>query len=460
MRRRIQLNIGILESILACVLFVVGWQLPRSESIEGSFERVGRVTYSAQTQVRLMREQVAEFRRTDFPRVTNHLRAQTRDFSARWRDSPLSFPTAETMNDTMSASAFSLEKWSATFDSNGLFRESTFLNRGPEQGDQRFARATMLTRAALEQSAIQLEQDCVALHTELGRPVDASALIKCVSTIGRIRNRIDRIDEAGGSDRLAELQETTAELESSLEIANRQVEAASTASFPLVIPNGASQPIVQLVPLWPEGKPAARQLGTTLAAVKAVNRHLNEFARATEVLRQGSADAHGSVGSLLNMARRMRGLASTLRRAQDGLDRSIAQWPDLVRTMRLSARILRTSHQIDELVGQRSEYDRAVHGGREATQTAEDLLQSYSSGLEARLSEQEQSLAQVESGLAEAGEAIPAVTRTTVDLLNAIRWMFWLVGALIALHGALVICESRLKTVYVSRSPEIAERET
>ena len=64
-------------------------------------------------------------------------------------------------------------------------------------------------------------------------------------------------------------------------------------------------------------------------------------------------------------------------------------------------------------------------------------MRSYSVRLNVRLNEQERSLAQVEHGLAEVTELIPSVSHTASDLLNGIRWMFWLVGGLLALHARL-----------------------
>jgi hypothetical protein len=149
----------------------------------------------------------------------------------------------------------------------------------------------------------------------------------------------------------------------------------------------------------------------------------------------------------------MRSLAATLQRSLGGLERSTAEWPHLVQTMRVSAHVLRDSHeQLDEFVGKRSEYERAVNGSRRVSQTAEQLVESYSSRIDARMKEQEQSLAEMERGLGEASEAIPAVSNTTVDLLNAIRWMFFLVGSLIALHGAFVICEAHSRPLAAWRN--------
>jgi hypothetical protein len=462
MRRRIQLSIGILEATLACVLFVIGGMLPGTESVENSFTRVQHVSRNAESQVRLMREQVAEVRHHDFPRVSAHLRAQTRGFSARWKHAPVDFPTVEAMNDTVLASAVGLDDWSDTLDVKGRFRETRPASRRDAPQANSLARATQLTRASLEESAAQLDEECRALLTNVGRPLDASAIVQSVSTVERMRILRDQLEYAGSSERFNDLRRATGELENSLETAHRHVELASTAAFPLLVPNGSSQPDVQLVPLWPQGKEAARSLSTTLTAVRNTNQQLDAFARAFRAVKSSKGDANpenerATIETLVDCSQRLRSLSAALQRNVSAVQRSTAEWPGLVQTMRVSARVLRDSHeQLDEFAGKQSEYDRAMQGSRQATQTAEQIVESYSERIGNRLSEQEHSLAEMEHGLGEASEAIPAVSNTTVDLLNAIRWMFWLVGALIALHGAFVICEARSKPLPSLRKSEPA----
>jgi hypothetical protein len=453
MRRRIQFSIGVLETILACVLFVTGWMLPRPESVEKSFGRVEHVTRSAESQVRVMREQVSEVRHNDFPRITAHLRAQTRGFSARWKNPPVDFPSVESLDDAVLASAIGLEDWSDAFDEKGRFRQS---RRSPRDANS-FARATLLTRIALEQCAAHLDDDCRALHTDFGKPIDVASIVQSVGTIGRLMSLLDRFDEAGRGANLSNLRETTAELENSLESAHRHVELASSAEFPLLVPGNTSQPVVQMVPFWPQGKEAARNLLVTLSAVRNMNRQLDEFARLTRIIRTDDRSNDCiELGDRLQVAEcalRMRTLAAAFQRMHNGLQRSTADWPGLVQTMRVSAQLLRDSHeQLDGLAGRRSEYERAVQGSQPVTLSAEQLVESYSGRIDSRLHEQEQSLGEMERGLGEASEAIPVVSNTTIDLLNAIRWMFWLVGALLALHGTFVISEARIKPIAAQRS--------
>lgn len=451
MRRRIQLSIGILEAILACVLFVIGGVLPGTQSVENSFTRVQHVSRNAESQVRLMRQQVAEVRHKDFPLVSAHLRAQTRGFSARWKQAPVDFPTVEAMNDAILASAVGLDDWSDTLDGSGRSRQSRPGTRSDVTQANKLAHATRLTRAALEESAAQLDDECRALLTIVGRPFDASVVVQSIGTVDRVRILRDQLEYAGSNERFNDLRRATGELEKSLETAHRHVELASTAAFPLLVPNGSSQPGVQLVPLWPQGKEAARTLNTTLIAVRSTNQQLDAFAGTFRVVESSkryvtSDIEHTTDATLAEYSQRLRLLSAALQRTVSAVQRSTVEWPGLVQTMRISARVLRDSHeQLDEFAGRQSEYDRAMLGSRQATQTAEQLVESYSERIGNRLSEQEHSLAEMEHGLGEASEAIPAVSKTTVDLLNAIRWMFWLVGALIALHGAFVICDARSK---------------
>ncbi len=456
MRSGIRLSIGILETILAGVLFVIGWQLPHSDSVEDSFGRVEHVTRNAEAQVRSMREQISELRRKDFPKVASQLRAQTRSFSAKWKDPALDFPTAEAIDATVAESALSLEDWAEALNAGDRISDASPIHRKSDWGANPLARATLHARMALEQCASQLETECRALHIGLAAPMDSGIVIQAMGRVGRIKYWLDRINGAGGN-RLANLREATAELESSLDTAHRQVEQVSSAAIPLVIPNGSSPPVVQMTPLWPEGKQVARTLGQASAAVKQANRQLDDFARLLRALYPQNADrgpeiAPASMAMLIDGPHGMRSLANALRSAVDSLERTLPDWPKVARSMQATARTLRGSPQLDGLVWQRSEYERAFRDSRKVTETAEELVQTYSRRIDVRLGEQEQSLAQMESGLSEASAAIPSVSNTAVDLLNAIRWMFLLVGGLVGLHGAFVICEARSKHARDSHS--------
>lgn len=445
MHRTIQSGIGILEAIIACVLIVIGFQLPRPETVEERFGRVERVTRNAESQVRSMREQVAEVRHRDFPRVAAQLHARTRDFSAKWNDSPNSFPSVEVVNESVAVSALGLEDWSESLDvDQHAAAQGTPGTIDLNRRSVSLVRATHLARMALEQSASLIELDCRAACMELGQPLDAIVVIQAVGVVDRLAKGLDRMKHTGANEPLRDLRRSLLELETTLESAHRHVEAASFLSLPVFIPAGASQSTVQMVPLWPEGKKTAYNLRYTLNAIHVVNQRFDAFARFIQIPGRRLETTCDSSGIHAQSPKIMRDLGHSLHCLGNEMDRTLREWPQIVQAMRTSARLLRCSHeQIDGLVAQRREYERVFHRNPHVTQTPEDVVQTYSTHLDARLLEQEQSLGRLEQGLGETAEAVPAVSQLSVDLLNAIRWLFWLGGGLIALHGAFVICAAR-----------------
>ena len=441
MHRSIQFGIGILEAIIACVLIVIGFQLPRTETVEERFGRVERVTRNAESQVRSMREQVAEVRRRDFPKVAAQLHAKTRDFSTKWKDSPNGFPSVEVINESVAISALGLEDWSESLDVDQHTANGT---TDSNRRSISLVHATHLARMALEQSVRLIEIDCRAACVELGQPMDAAVVIQAVGAIDRLAKSLDRMKQAGANEPLRDLRQSLLELETTLESAHRHVEAASFLSLPVFIPAGASQSTVQMVPLWPEGKKTAHNLRYTLNAIHVVNQRFDAFARFIQIPGRILETMSDASGIHAQSPKIMRDLGHSLHCLGNEMDRTLREWPQIVHAMRTSARLLHCSHeQIDGLVAQRREYERVFHRNPHVTQTPEDVVQTYSTHLDARLLEQEQSLGKLEQGLGETAEAVPTVSRMSVDLLNAIRWLFWLGGGLIALHGAFVICAAR-----------------
>jgi hypothetical protein len=123
-------------------------------------------------------------------------------------------------------------------------------------------------------------------------------------------------------------------------------------------------------------------------------------------------------------------------------------WPVLVETMHRSATVLNGSHrQLESVLAQRVQCERAVNNSQQIAQTAASLIESSTTTLDARLDEQQQSLGQMERGLNEVSDNLPGVKQTANDLLLTLRWMFWLVGGLIGLHGLFVVCDARLHAV-------------
>jgi hypothetical protein len=114
--------------------------------------------------------------------------------------------------------------------------------------------------------------------------------------------------------------------------------------------------------------------------------------------------------------------------------------------LRHSSTVLNSSRKgIDTILGYREQYERVVKTSLQLLETTEDVLHSYTTKLDVRLGEQEYSLAQMQDGLSDVNDALPAATVSTNEFLRAVRWILWLTGGLMAMHGLLIALSGFVK---------------
>jgi hypothetical protein len=473
MRRGILLGVGVLETALACVLFCVGWMLPRTDSVEQGFARVGEVTRSAETEVKAVRGQVDELRRKDFPKIAAQMKTQSRTVGANVKAQTIDFATVEAMRNALAAVAKGLAGWSETLDAEkylpairGLGATADLLDAGSPPA--------LRTADALESTAGRLEHDLRRALVLLRLPIDVAGGIELLHSAERSAAELGEAGRALRDESLAALRNTLRELDESLSGMVTQAEGFSATVLPVVVPDGRGPPTVELRPVWPDGPATVARLKRMRDFVRAAERRLDDAARAAALLppmseqaRRQLADAAGefcppgaededaaervaesanTVPALLRGAARLRELAAGLRSAQQGLEQTFRAWPELVETLRRSATVLDGSRrQLDTVLTGREQYDKAVTSSLTLAGTTEDMLEIYTTKLDARLGEQERSLGQMERGLGEVNQALPAVSHTASDLLRTVRWVFWLIGLLIAAHGVFVAVDARMR---------------
>lgn len=437
MRRGLLLGIGILETLVACVLFGVGWQLPRPEAVDQSVQRVGVVTRSAQEQVQLMRRQVDDVRRKEFPKVAGQVRIQSRAVSANLRTRAIDFDAIEAMSDSLTTVAQGLDGWSDALDGGMNLARL----RGPvapaDSPEAPVSASALQTAATLDAAADALDGDVGRALGAIARSPLTGPADLLVALQGGVANE-GRVESSVRADRFEATRENLRELEASLASAAPQVEALGTAVYPVVTPSPGGAPSVELRPVWPEGRRAAEGLRNAHAGVRSLNREIDYFS--------GRTPGVPSLGSALASARHTREMAAGLRKTRKGLDQAFRAWPEFAATMHRSASVLNGSRsQLDHVLTRRTQYERAVQSSERLTQTTDELIETYSGRFDTRLREQEQALGRMERGLGEVNDALPTVGKTANDMFGAVRWMFWLVGALIAIHGVFVGVEAMLK---------------
>jgi exonuclease VII small subunit len=478
MHRGTLISLGILEALIACLLFGVGSFLPQSNEVNQSFERAAKVSRSAENQVQLMRQQIEEVREKDFPDAVRQLRSQTRSVSASLKGQTVDFRTILTIADTMAAVSKGVESWSQTLDPSKFLTASNELGAGADHLEKHVL-PSLRTVSSLEQCAEQLKNDVNHLHelTQRRNPTDNRELfltfLRCSANLELLGNSLDgpHFDAARKGLR---------EMESSLDNAIGQVEVLSQAVYPALNANAIGSTPFEMRLVWPEGKHAVESLRKAHSVVASANRELDDIANLAPSILQTFREERRKLGSdwelvlqaffdpnphteswlqtnqlderlpklsreiseLLRATERLPVLATDLRTARSEIEQSLNGWPAFVDTLNRSTAALTGSRQkLDAVLAQREQYEHAVRTGQQLLESTEDIVQSYTTKFDVRLGEQEYSLGQMEHGLAEVNEALPAVAQSTNDSLRSIRWVAYLLGGLIGIHGLFLTAE-------------------
>src|SRR5205807_1454344 len=140
---------------------------------------------------------------------------------------------------------------------------------------------------------------------------------------------------------------------------------------------------------------------------------------------------------------RLKEMAGALRKAQTGLDSTLARWPELRTTLKqLSAVLKTTNYQLDQAVQHRNQYEAALEQTVQVAETFACMLPLVTDQLEGRLDEEEQTLADLGQSLDDVGRALPAYAHTTSRLVWAGRLLAWLVAVIVGLHGGYLTISS------------------
>ncbi|MCE9533276.1 MAG: hypothetical protein K8T89_19430 [Planctomycetes bacterium] len=455
MRPLYLLGIGILEALLASAFLVIGWFVPSPKLVVQSFDRLGNVTQGAEKQVDVMRSQVGEVRTKDFPEIMRQIKDQTATVSTNVRDSRIDFDAVAAMSNSLDAVAKGLQSWSATLDAdkygptiNMLLGAADLIDHQTTTTAALKSLRTIDRSAAINRSTSQKHSS--EPHQDSPLRVQRESVFKLMSS-GMSSTGGSKLE---GNDRLAEMRAGFRELEYSLGNAIRQVDVVSSATYPHFQSTGGLQPSFEMRSVWPEGKQTADGLRKAHASLQVANKELDLLASAIAPLQIDFAprpQPNENLDRFLDKQRdidfeRLHEAAASLRKMGLGVATTLRSWPELVETMHRSAIILNGSRkQLDSVLAQRVQYEKAMHGSERMTQNTMVVLDSYSTKLDARLSEQEHALRQMHGGLGEINSAIPSVARTTGDFLRVIRWLFWLSGALIGVHGLFVVGQAYVR---------------
>jgi ABC-type transporter Mla subunit MlaD len=484
MRRYFLFSLGAIESAIAVALVIVAFKLPTRQDISANFARVEKVTDGSEKQVRLMREQVSDLRQQDLPAKAEQLRLHTRTAADTASRQQVDFKTVEAIARALADVSKGLNTWADTVDaerlrqvSSGLGEAGTFLETGVADPSEKSAKELEIAFAGLEKDAKRLSQ----LLKQA--PPDLKAAKTIHDGLGSFDTGLEKLAELVKPDRIAAMREGLSGMETSLSSTADQVDKVSALSYPIITINGL-KPSIESKPFWPDGPKVAEGLRKATKGVQAANKqmadmdkHLPELQKALVESRKSVAQTRETLGlALKNQAetekllksvpeqtaalaealpamgntltkalretKKLRELAAGLKATRTMLDETLSAWPEVAKSLKKSAEVLDQARmQLDVATANRVEYEKAMESSSQIARSLADIMPAFTDQLDSRLGQQESSLEQMETGLSEVNQSLPVMEEKTADLIQMVKWLLYLVGALVTLHAAYVVAD-------------------
>jgi hypothetical protein len=201
MRRVVFLVLGFLECAVAVVLASFGWQLPSDREIQRGFHSADRVTNNAGDQVRIVRRQVQDVRRSELSELAKHLQTQTVSVTSALKNEQVDFETVQSMRDALGEIGDSLDGLAKSLEPAGKDKAA------PAQAE---FRATLARSAAvLKTSSNQLNK--ALQHRDRYEETLSQSVAVAETLAGTLPFLTEQLDH-----RLAEEEHALNELENSL----------------------------------------------------------------------------------------------------------------------------------------------------------------------------------------------------------------------------------------------------
>jgi uncharacterized phage infection (PIP) family protein YhgE len=477
MRRIFVWILGALEAAIAAALVILASQLPTRQDMSDNFARVGKVTNGTETQVRLMKEQVADLREQDLAKKADELRRHTRTAAETASRQQIDFRTVDAIARSLADVSKGLHAWADTVDaermkkvSEGLGETAAFLETGVADPSEKSA-------AELDRAVAGLDKDATQLATLLRQsPPDLKATRAIHDGLGSFDTGLDKLGDLVKAERMEQIRDGLVGLESSLSSTADQVEKVSGMNYPVITLNGL-KPNVEMQPFWPEGKKVAEGLKKATKGVQAANKEMEAMEKSLPDLRKALGQTRESLAkalkqqeetekllktvpeqtaalaealpkiakslaTILRETKKLRELAVGLKAVRKSLDDTLKVWPDVAAGLKKSATVLDHARgQLDEAAANRVEYEKAMESSTRVARSLADLLPAFTDQLDSRLAQQEASLEQMETGLAEVNRSLPAVESKSVELVWTVKLLLYLVALLVGLHAGYVLLE-------------------
>jgi uncharacterized phage infection (PIP) family protein YhgE len=484
MRRSFLFTLAALETAVAAGLVIVGMELPTRSDVGANFARVEKVTGGSETQVRLMRDQVADLRRQDLGIKADDLRRHTRLAADTASRQQIDFRTVDAIARSLGDVSKGLSTWADTVDAERMKQVSHGLGEAAGFLEKSVADPSEKSAAELDTSLAGLEKDSARLAQLLRMAApDLKAARAIYDGLGAFDTGLQKVGESFKAERIDAMKDGLAGLETSLSSTAEQIEKVGGYSYPVVTFNGI-KPSIETHKFWPDADKAAEGLKKASKGAQAANKELEETTRSLPELRKALEESRKSViqtraslgvaikqqaetetllktvpektaalaealpkigrtlTQVLRETKRLRDLATGLKAVQGTLDDTLKAWPGVAAGLKKSAAVLDQARaQLDEAAASRGEYEKAMESSTQVARSLADLLPAFTDQLDSRLGQQEASLERMETGLAEVNQSLPVVEEKTATLFRTVKWLVYLVALLIGLHAGYVLLE-------------------
>ncbi len=488
MRRIVFLTLGVLESIVALVLFYFAHELPGSVEVQDGVGRAERMSQQTLTQVQRLRKQLVSLRerRPQLQELAIRLQLQMRQVTDNLKDQTIDYDTVRMVGDSLGEAATGLESLSTTLDPKAVSKIGEGFNAAASFLDEHLARAAEEMADRLDRSTEDLHLDAKRLAALLREaPLDLKTAREVHDALEKFCDGLDRINTPLKKERIAVMREGFKGLEDSLTVGAEQVERLAGYTYPVMTLNGLRVTVEQRQ-FWPEGEriaegmrkaargttAAGKELDALVADLPKIQASLEESrkvarktrdALATALKQQAQVEpllkdipAHAArlaeelpqlsagLSKTLRDTSRLKELADLLRQAQKGIEATVERWPELQKNLGRSAALLRlTQTQMRHALEHRTEYEASMQQTLTLARTFSAALPLLTEQLDGELRDQEQSLSNLESSIGEVGVVLPCYGQTASRILATARLLLVLVGVIFALHGSYLLLERR-----------------
>ncbi len=486
MRRVIFVTVGIFEVAIAAVLGTLGCHLPSNADVERGFNGAERVTEHSGAQVRILRRQVQDLRRPELGQLAGRMQKQTGTVTTMLRGQQVDFDTVVAMRDSLGEVADGLDSFAATLDADRVLKLGDSLGATAVFLEERVIPGAGKAADSLEASSKLLQADAERLAGLVNAtPLDLKAAREIHDSLGRFGDGLDKMNALLKLQRIDAMKDGFKGMEDALSSGADQVEKLAGYTYPVVQINGLKAEVEQKK-FWPEGEKIAEGMrkgaaGVTAAGkeIEGLNKELPKVresldesrkmvAKTREALalaldQQGkiepllkdmpahaaklAADLPKITGDLAKVFRdtdRLKDVADSLRQARKGIDAAVARWPEMQAALKRSGKLMRaTRGQLDHAVEHRKDYEAALKQSIVLVESFAALMPLLTDQLDSRLDEEDHALSELEASLREVQAVLPVYARTTGQVVEAGRWLAWLVALLIGLHGVYLMISAR-----------------